>query len=586
MPPQAQKYVIALIASAAITFGLAVYSWLRREVKGATVLSILLFVVTEWTIIGALKWASNDLQQEIALTRWGFIGGTTTPILLFIFILVYLNKDTFLTPVNIALLFLIPVATIILLWTNDYHHLIWASAKLEYVQEGIANLVPSYNFFYWIQITYGYGVMAIGLGFLINAYFRSSTLYRKQIGTLLLGFLAPWGAHIFHLFTHIDLTHFAFPVTGVTIMWNLFQHQLFDVVPIAQDTVIEKLQDGIFVLSNANIITDLNPSAENIIGKPKEETIGQALYDVFPQFKNMSNIAQGTWEVALGQNGGTNYYDVKMSPIRDEENLPIGNVLVMRDISARKEMEKKITLARDEAVANSNTKTYLLNNVTSDIQKPLGAILDQSEMLKADALNNGTPKQKEVLSNMLESAENLLNFVNKLLHQAQLETGRIKLHYSPVLTEDVLAEIQSLARPLMQDKPLTLTATVFPSMPVIIQIDLYWLKQIIANLVSNAVKYTKEGGIEISLKPQDKNFWNICVSDTGRGIPKEAYEKIFEPFERDESSLVRERDSGSGLGLAIVKQLASLMGGEVTLESELDIGSTFTISLPFVPVQD
>ncbi len=368
-------------------------------------------------------------------------------------------------------------------------------------------------------------------------------------------------------------------------MWNLFQHQLFDVVPIAQDTVIEKLQDGIFVLSNANIITDLNPSAENIIGKPKEETIGQALYDVFPQFKNMSNIAQGTWEVALGQNGGTNYYDVKMSPIRDEENLPIGNVLVMRDISARKEMEKKIALARDEAVANSNTKTYLLNNVTSDIQKPLGAILDQSEMLKADALNNGTPKQKEVLSNMLESAENLLDFVNKLLHQAQLETGRIKLHYSPVLTEDVLAEIQSLARPLMQDKPLTLTTTVFPGMPAIIQTDLYWLKQIIANLVSNAAKYTKEGGIEISLNPQDEKFWKICVSDTGRGIPKEAHEKIFEPFERDESSLVRERDSGSGLGLAIVKQLTTLMGGEVTLESEIDVGSTFTISLPFVPVQ-
>lgn len=583
MPPQAQNYVIVLIASAIVNLALAVYSWRSREVKGANALAVLLLLVAEWTFIGALKWATNDLQREIFLTRLGFIGGTTSVVAIFIVILTYLNRDKFLTRRNIALLYFIPVSTIILVWTNDHHHLIWTSAELKYVQDGIANLDPSYSLFYWLQITYAYSLMVIGVGLLIAAYSKSSTLYRKQIATLLLGVIAPWILHVLHLFTGIDLTHLSLSITGITMMWNLFQHQLFDIVPIAQDIVVEGLEDGIITLNTAGIITDVNPSAQKLIGKSLEHILEQPLRKVFPQGHILGDSVPGQREITLRGKNGKKHYDVKISPIHGEENYTLGEVLVMRDITARKEMEEKIAQARDEAVAASNTKTYLLNNVTNDIQEPLNTILGHTESLETRTESGINPKQKDILKNMHESAEQLLNFINKLVHQAQLETGRLKLHYDRIRTATLITEIQNIARPLLQNKPIDFITTASPGMPENLKGDLYWLKQIIANLVSNAAKYTEKGKIEVTLQLEEEDFWSLSVSDTGRGIPKEAQEKIFEPFQRDETSLVRAQDSGAGLGLAIVQQLTTLMGGEITLESALKQGSTFTISLPFEP---
>lgn len=582
MPPQVYKYVIPLIVSALVTLALAIYAWFKREVKSATILSILLFVVTGWTIIGAFKWASQDLQTEILLTKWGYIGGTTTPVLLFLFILTYLNKDSFLTFSRVALLFAIPFTAIALVWTNESHHLIWASTRLEFNPENVASLVVTHGLCYWYQIIYAYSLTAVGLGLLIGTYFKSSALYKKQIRTLVLAALLPWGGHIAYLYLNIiDITHFTFASTGIFMTWGLFQHRFFEIVSVAQDVIIEELNDGVLTLNKENIIVDVNPAALKAIGTPLDQVINRSLAEVMPQCLQLVNSLYSAEEISLGKGDDKKYYDVKKSLTYNAEQVQ-GKVLVMREISIRKELKDKIRQAQNKAIANSTMKTALLTKVSHNLEAPLNTIIDYAKALKTNEVGLLQPKQVKLVEGLNESAEQLLKFITNLMNQAQLETGQLKLNYRFVLTEKILEKARSTAKAIMQTKPLVLEVSSTPDMPKTVVADLYWLNQMISNLISNAVKFTEEGHIKITLYPKNDLFWAIDVQDSGQGIPQEDYAIIFEAFQRGQANLGKQIP-GSGLGLSIVKQLATLMGGNVSFESEVRQGSTFTIEVPFRP---
>jgi signal transduction histidine kinase len=147
--------------------------------------------------------------------------------------------------------------------------------------------------------------------------------------------------------------------------------------------------------------------------------------------------------------------------------------------------------------------------------------------------------------------------------------------------DELLEAIQSTAKALAYAKSLEIRAQVSSDMPATVKGDQYWLRQIIINLVSNAVKFTDKGSIQVDILPHDERHWSIRVKDSGRGIPPEALGTIFEPFEQAGPDATVGPMRGSGLGLSIVKQLAALMGGSVDVQSTLGKGSTFTVILPY-----
>jgi len=190
------------------------------------------------------------------------------------------------------------------------------------------------------------------------------------------------------------------------------------------------------------------------------------------------------------------------------------------------------------------------------------------------------------MTEIIGSTEQLLNFVNNLLGQAQIESGKVVLNVAPFAPVDLLEAIQSTSKALAQAKGLELIGQVAPDMPTTLSGDLYWLRQILVNLVSNAVKFTDQGTVKVHIYQSDENHWALQVSDTGSGIPAEAQSYIFEPFRQVEEVATRKQRTGSGLGLSIVKQLTALMGGRITLTSEVGQGSVFTVLLPLTPVQE
>jgi signal transduction histidine kinase len=180
----------------------------------------------------------------------------------------------------------------------------------------------------------------------------------------------------------------------------------------------------------------------------------------------------------------------------------------------------------------------------------------------------------------------LLNFVNNLLGQAQIESGKVILNVRPFAPDDLLKVISSTTKVVAQSKGLKLIGQVAPDVPATLSGDLYWLRQIVVNLVGNAVKFTDQGTVKMRVYQVDENYWAIQVSDTGCGIPVEAQSYIFDPFRQADEIATSAYQTGSGLGLSIVKQLTALMGGQVTLISEVGRGSTFTVLLPLAPMQE
>ncbi len=377
-------------------------------------------------------------------------------------------------------------------------------------------------------------------------------------------------------------------------------------VAIKEDiTKIKEAEEGLRNLSNATeqtangvVITDLhghiqyvNPAFSIITGYTQEEVVGKTLeiqrsgeHDLHFYNQLDETVARGEiWkgEIINRRKDGSLYWESQViSPVKNDAGEITHHVLVKEDITRRKELEQALALAHEEALVASDMKTQLLANVSHDMRTPLGAILGYTEMLDAGVFTPLNAEQAEATRAIASSSQRLLDFVNNLLSQAQIETGKIILNATPFKPEKILDSLGSEIS-LARTQGLNVATKIDENLPEIILCDPYWLGQILHNLLSNAIKFTPAGGeINIDLLRMDEKKWALRVADTGKGIPLEAQEYIFESFRQVDASLTRETHTGSGLGLSIVNHLVRLMNGEIELESEVGKGSIFTIHLP------
>lgn len=265
----------------------------------------------------------------------------------------------------------------------------------------------------------------------------------------------------------------------------------------------------------------------------------------------------------------------------------------LRDLNIQLERrveERTIALAsanQDLIAANERLeeldklKSRFLSIVSHELRTPLGAIQGFAEMLQNEVYGALSPKQHNALARIIANDERLLNLVNDLLDQARIEAGQLSLVNTLFPLHDLISDMESTMRVLVEAKKLYLRIHVADAVPATLYGDQKRLQQILVNLVNNALKFTQQGGVDVHFYRPDEGHWAIDVVDTGPGIPKEAQNYIFDPFRQVDSSATREH-KGFGLGLAIVKQLVTLMGGTVIVISEVGQGSTFTVTLPLI----
>ncbi|MEM7347433.1 MAG: ATP-binding protein [Chloroflexota bacterium] len=261
------------------------------------------------------------------------------------------------------------------------------------------------------------------------------------------------------------------------------------------------------------------------------------------------------------------------------------NASLTHEIAQRTQVEQALILARDEAIEASRLKSELVAKVSHELRTPLGGILGLAEMLQLGIYGQLPEQHQGLVTQIMKSTNYLSDMINQLLDQAKIDAGRLDLVELPFSPRDVVQEVILKIAIMAQAKGLELSSEVGANIPNQLLGDPIRITQILMNLVSNAIKFTQIGSVTIQLYCPTETQWAMRVRDTGVGIPKEAQAHIFEAFGQVDGSMTREHP-GTGLGLSIVEQLTTLMGGTIDLESEIDKGSIFTITLPLQPVME
>ncbi|GAB3889071.1 response regulator [Spirosoma agri] len=247
------------------------------------------------------------------------------------------------------------------------------------------------------------------------------------------------------------------------------------------------------------------------------------------------------------------------------------------------EKNEEIERKAEELEVSTRYKSEFLANMSHELRTPLNSILLLSRLLAENNDENLTSDQVEYATVIRSSGDGLLGLIDEILDLSKIEAGQMKLEYLDVSVQEITDELQSLFRPLANEKKLKFAVDIEPTVPKIIETDRMRLGQILKNLISNALKFTSAGAITLTVKrsPSADNALQFVVNDTGIGIPADKQHLIFEAFQQADGSTKR-KYGGTGLGLSISRELAKLLGGEITLISAVGKGSTFTITLPLV----
>lgn len=356
---------------------------------------------------------------------------------------------------------------------------------------------------------------------------------------------------------------------------------------------------AIIMIDAHGIITFWNPAAEVITGYSTQEALGKDLHQVlvparyhasfkkaFPLFSStgQGQVIGKTIELdAMRKDGVEIPVLVSLSSVQlHGEWHAVG---IMQDISELKMYQHRLIEAREAAEAANRAKSEFLANMSHEIRTPMNGVIGMAQLLSFTEL---TPEQEEYLQSIETSADSLLILINDILDLSKIESGKIELEYADFSLKRALQDIITTQKSRIYEKHLELKSEIADDLPEVVNGDQLRVKQILLNLLGNAVKFTDQGSISVSVsmleRVADKAIIRITVSDTGIGITPESLQKIFDPFVQADSSTTR-RFGGTGLGLAICRNLAQLMGGGITVESTPGAGSSFHLDLPFALIE-
>ncbi len=348
---------------------------------------------------------------------------------------------------------------------------------------------------------------------------------------------------------------------------------LFDFAPV-----------GYFILSDEGTISQLNLCGASLLGKTRSTLVNKNFaqfitFESQPILVNFlhnvfSTHSKQTCELSLLLNGQPTIFVNAEGIVSEDEHKCLFTII---DITERKRVEAELISAKEKAEESDQLKSAFLANMSHEIRTPLNSIIGFSELLIDPDFN--ADQQKQYAQVIIDSGNNLLSIIDDILDISKIEAGQVYITKAKFSVRNLISEISEMLILRANRKEIELRFD--PSNPkneILIESDENRIRQILVNLVGNAIKFTNKGLVEIGIKKVG-DFMQFHVSDTGIGIPKEYHEQIFERFRQVDQAHTR-KFGGNGLGLAISKRLIELLGGAIWLESEPGKGSTFYFLIP------
>ncbi len=361
--------IIAVLSSLAV----AVYAWRHRHLAGARPLAWLMAAAAEWSVFYALEVLTGSITTKIIWDKIEFLGIVVIPVAWYAFTREYAGRQNRLTFRVVGLLAIIPAITVLLAFSNEAHHLIWTEIKVVSVGE-FSLLVESYGVWYWVSVAYSYILSLAGLYLVLVMSARSRGIYRIQIVAVLIAGLVPGVINVLHLsgMLIVDATPFSFAISGVLLAWAIFRYRLLELVPIAQEAMIEAVADGMLVIDEQNRIITLNPAAEHIFDVAAAGVVGQPIDQISPQWPTLQPSHNARLEIPdeITVNGFD--YELRASPLNNRQGRTIGHLLALHDITRRKQIEQRLQSQRNllenlVAVAHAITEAATLAETLHNI---------------------------------------------------------------------------------------------------------------------------------------------------------------------------------------------------------------------------
>jgi PAS domain S-box-containing protein len=577
-------YVLISAFSGVVSLFVAWYMHRRRHVHGAMAFSLLMLAVSVWGLANTAEHLSQTIALKLLFSKLSYFGVVAVSPLWMLFVLHYVHPGVFVRRHHAAALFLLPCLILFLTLSNEWHGLIWPAIHAVQTEP---NLLLRYDHGpgVWILAVYSYSLLGIGTMLFLRGIFRMPRLFRIQIAFIIVAVISPWIGSILYLTRTVrwsdqDLTPIGFALTGIIMVFALFRYHFLDILPVARDTVIEHMSDGVLVLDSANRIVDVNPAMTDILGAPSTHLIGKQAASVIPECRdlllNVDTLRFVQDEVTFDD---STFHDIRIKVLLDHHGHAAGRLIIIRDISDRKRADAELLRYTKELEAGNAELDAFADTVAHDLRNPLSTMIGVSDLL-SERQTELTPEEMVEHITLIQEAGRKMNaIIQALLLLASIRRAE-HIPRETVNMGDVLHEAMKGLYANAQERGITIEAT--PSWPAVTGYA-PWLENVWVNYISNALKYgcTTEdrritlGFDEIADDRQEPmlRFW---VRDYGRGLTEEECGRLFTPFTR----LHLHESEGHGLGLSIVQRIIERLGGTVGVDSTPGQGSTFWFTLP------
>ncbi len=584
--------VTLLIVMAGLVMAVVWRVWqhVRRPGKSALYTFVAFSVGTAWWCVAyALEIVLPTVQLKLLAAKAQYLGIVSAPLGWALFVHEYTRRGERLPPTVWRLMALLPALTLVFVWMYPAVPLVWR-AHVVRADAVVPVLQFTYGPWFWVHVGYSYFYMLFGAYHVVRFTLRRPEMYRGQAASLLLTVFFPWVANFIYLFGRdplpgLDLTPFAFGLSALAIMWGLFRHRLFRVVPVAREAVIRSSPTGVLVFDLEGRLVDINPAAARFLGVDEgRAVVGLRFDEVLPEELGVLLEGERTqeWQVVVGKEQRfLNAQSAFLWTAQGEERL--GTVVTLHDVTELRRTTLELARVRDAAEAANRAKSTFLANMSHELRTPLAVIIGYAEMAQEDVDAGEYGAVISSLERIQQSSHHLLALIGQILDMVRIEAGKVDVDVGWFDGDELIQAVVADAHTLARRQHNEFHAHIVPVGPM--YSDRAKVRQILHTLLENAAKFTHEGRIALRVTVEQDasgHEW-VCfrVSDTGVGIAPDRLEAIFRPFEQADTSMTRHY-GGIGLGLPIARHFCELLGGSIHVESVPGGGSTFTVRLPKV----
>ncbi|MBL8146872.1 MAG: PAS domain-containing protein [Anaerolineae bacterium] len=574
-PPYAPAYLVNFF----LTIFIVVIALRRRRAQGALAFAGVMSTAAIWSFAQFFESGATTVQGRIFWSQVQYIGATTVAVAWFAFAIRYSGLH-FLEGRRIAVLFIFPAITLTLVWTNSLHHLIWAEVRI--VDGPIILAVYDHGLWFWLHILYSYTLVITGSVLLVRESIYAPRLRQYQTLALVTGAVAPLIANVMYLLEltplpGLDLTAFAFTVTGLLYLPALYNLRVLDITPVARGAIIDQMSDSVIVTDTQHRIVDVNAAVGELLSTDISGWFGQPLAEalsVFPELAALSADNDQAQVIVTTATTPARTLDVRRTALNDRHNQPVGTLFLLRDISQLRLAEQQ---SFDLALEHERVRllSRFIRDASHEFRTPLAVI--NTSLYLMDRSPDAAVKhaQQEKIEAQVKRIDSLLD---DMLTMSRLDEREPLTLTNVDLNALIRETVEAMRNPAVRQPAIHLNlAEALPP----VRGDQAQLQRVIESLLRNALDFTNcEGTVTLSSSERG-DFIIFSLNDTGAGMDATAQRHVFERFFRSDEA---HSTPGLGLGLPITRAIVEAHGGLIEAVSAPGKGSTFTVQLPARPL--